>query len=118
MTEWRPIAGYEGRYEISDDGQVKILAAPGRGRLNTDRIMKIHRGTTGYWQALLYDGSGDKPRARRIHQLVLEAFIAPRPDGCGMRFHPGDDRRLCKPCRLATFFGCDCSGCAADRRQR
>lgn len=91
MTEWRPIKGYEGRYEISDDGQVKVLAAPGRGRVNADRILKIGKTPAGYWQVLLYDGTGGKPNARRIHHLVLEAFIAPRPAGAHGR-HLDDDR--------------------------
>ena len=38
MTEWRPVVGFEDRYLISDAGQVMTLGAPGRGRLNRDRI--------------------------------------------------------------------------------
>lgn len=90
MTRWLPIAGYEGRYEISDDGQVKILAAPGRGRLNADRIKVPSRGERGRQYVLLYDGSGNKPVSRAVHQLVLEAFVGPRPPGALTR-HLDDD---------------------------
>ena len=30
MTEWRPVVGYEGLYEVSDRGQVRRVA-PGWG---------------------------------------------------------------------------------------
>jgi len=81
VTEWRPIAGYESRYEVSDDGRVKALAAPGRGRLNEDRILKLGKTTTGYYQVLLYSGSGAHYVAKRVHHLVLEMFVGPRPEG-------------------------------------
>lgn len=91
MTAWRPVPGYEGRYEVSNDGQIKALASPGRGRLNQDRVLKIRKGTRGYWQVILYAGPGVKPRSRRVHQLVLEAFVGPRPKGAFGR-HIDDDR--------------------------
>jgi hypothetical protein len=92
MTEWRPVRGFESRYEVSDDGRVKVLAAPGRGRFNADRILKLGKTTTGYFQVLLYPGGGQPPVSRRVHQVVLEAFVGPRPDGA-FGLH-GDDNRL------------------------
>lgn len=91
MTRWHPIAGFEGRYEVSDEGQVKALAAPGRGRLNQDRILKLGKAGNGYYQALLYPGDGAHYVARRVHHLVLEAFVGPRPPGALGR-HLDDDR--------------------------
>ena len=88
MTEWRPIAGYEGRYSVSDDGRVMVHAAAGRGRLNEDRIMKPGVTTTGYAQVILY-GVG-KPSPRRIHRLVLEAFVGPMPSGSYALHNDGD----------------------------
>ena len=90
MTKWRPVTGFEGRYEVSDDGQVKVLAAPGRGRFNEDRICKLGKTTTGYYQVLLYPGDGAPYMARRVHHLVLEAFVGPRPEGALGR-HLDDD---------------------------
>lgn len=89
MTEWRSIQGFEGRYEVSDDGRIKVLGGPGRGRLNRDRILKLGRNKNGYFQALLYPGDGSYV-ARRLHHLVLEAFVGPRP--LGMHgLHDDDD---------------------------
>lgn len=93
MTRWVPIRGFEGRYEISDDGRVKVLAAPGRGRPNRDRELKLGTTTTGYVQVLLYAGGGTRPVACRIHHLVLEHFVGerPHPDALGRHL---DDNRL------------------------
>ena len=90
MTEWRPIPGYEGRYSISDDGQVMVHAAPGRGRLNVDRVLKLGTSTTGYSQVTLYGGRGSTPVARRIHRLMLEVFVGPAPRGAYALHNDGD----------------------------
>ena len=97
MTRWLPIRGFEGRYEISDDGRVKVLAAPGRGRPNRDRELKLGTTTTGYVQVLLYAGPGKRPIARRVHHLVLEHFCEdrPYPDAVGRHL---DDNRLNNDC--------------------
>lgn len=92
MTRWSPIRGFEGRYEVSDDGRVKVLAAPGRGRPNRDRELKLGTTTTGYVQVLLYPGAGKPPVARRIHHLVLEHFVADRPHPDLVGRHLDDNR--------------------------
>lgn len=80
MTRWVPIVGFEHRYLISDDGQIKATAAPGRGRPNADRILKLSKAN-GYLQVKLHPGRNEPPIPRRIHQLVLEHFVGPRPPG-------------------------------------
>ena len=91
QTTWLPVPGFEGRYEVSDDGQVKVLAAPGRGRFNQDRILKVGKDGPGYRQVLLYPGDGRKYVRKRVHVLVLETFVGPRPEGAFGR-HIDDDR--------------------------
>ena len=91
MTEWRPVVGFEGRYQVSDDGRVKVLSGPGRGRFNKDRVLKGGTTTTGYPQVLMYPGGGSHYISRRIHHLVLEAFVGPRPPGAVGR-HIDDNR--------------------------
>lgn len=88
--EWRPIEGFEGRYEISNYGHVKILAGLGSGRPNSDRIAKLGSSPQGYLQKVLYREDGSYI-TKRVHLLVLGAFVAPRPLGA-WGLHTDDDR--------------------------
>lgn len=81
MAEWRAVPGYEGKYEVSDDGQVRSLR----------RNITLRAATTplGYKYVALCG------KTRRVHQLVLEGFVGPRPDGLITRHlngKPGDNR--------------------------
>ena len=80
---WKPIAGHEGAYEVSDLGRVRSLdryvACGPRGatRLVKGRMMKPSiRETGGY--LVLNLGRGN---LRHVAHLVAEAFIGPRPPG-------------------------------------
>lgn len=82
--EWRPISGYEGRYEISDLGRVRSLV------LRAPRLLVPNSGgRKGYWTVRLR-APGIKPKVRRVHQMVLEAFVGPRPSGTGGAHDDGD----------------------------
>lgn len=81
---WLPVVGYEGFYEISDRGRVKLLArivySKGRGPYVRRTAVTLARSLRdGYPQITLHK-SGHL-RNRPIHQLVLEAFVGPRPRG-------------------------------------
>lgn len=83
MTEerWLPAVGWEGLYQVSDYGRVKSLQRYVRCRdgvrLVRERILKPYTQRTGYRTVLLaVDG---RKKTRSIHQLVLEAFVGPRP---------------------------------------
>lgn len=72
MEIWRDIAGYSGEYKISNHGRVKSIVAGGL-------IMSNPRNYSGYRVVSL---RGSKPRKQfRVHCLVLEAFVGPRPEG-------------------------------------
>jgi len=74
---WKDIAGYEGVYQVSDMGGVKRLA--GSYNCNTTRYLKCSPDAYGYPCVTLHsDGSG---RGRKVHHLVLEAFVGTRPAG-------------------------------------
>ena len=77
---WLPVVGFEGRYEVSDEGQVRGLR---RGRLLSPAFVR------GYPSVNLSAGSLRK--ARKVHQLVLEAFVGPRPPGAQARHFPDRD---------------------------
>ena len=71
--EWKPIQGYEGIYEISNYGRIKSIARSGNNRTLKDRIMKQHKGKTGYKQVRLCKDNHTK--LWKVHVLIARAFI-------------------------------------------
>lgn len=93
MTEWRAIPGYEGRYEISDDGRVRSLARrclTGRGDRAVPAREPRLKGVGAYLGVML-SASGAKA-TRLVHDLVLSAFVGPRPDAEQARHLNGNAR--------------------------
>jgi hypothetical protein len=95
MTTWVPITGYEGYYEVSDDGQVR----------GVDRVDCVGQRRAGkiLSQASKVKKAGDKPlmkfvslckdRSRvngYVHHLVAAAFLGPRPPGMYVCHKDGD----------------------------
>ena len=82
---WRAAIGFEGRYEVSDLGRVRSLPRP---RVRAARLLAANPGDNGYpIVSLRRDGQG---HSRRVHVLVAEAFIGPRPPGQVIRHLDGD----------------------------
>lgn len=80
-TAWRAIPGYEGEYEVSDDGRVR--------NVRTMHVLRPSLNGPGYRQVNLHVDGVRKTRA--VHALVAEAFIGPRPDGLVTRHLDGDE---------------------------
>lgn len=77
--EWRSIVGYEGQYEVSNLGRVRSLdRMDSRGWSRKGKIMKA-KCSGGYPQVSLCKNG--VPSNFKIHALVAEAFIGPRPVG-------------------------------------
>lgn len=102
MEKWLAVPGKEGRYEVSDYGQVLSLEREGRNRHGVCRIPSkvLTPFLTGtkpyqYLTVRLYDGSNGY-RNHRVHQLVLQAFVGPQPEGLLALHRNGDytDNRL------------------------
>jgi hypothetical protein len=83
---WLPVVGYEGRYEVSDFGNVRSLDRlaphgrhPGFMQRKSGKLLKL-----GYHQGRprvgLPDAQG-KIRMRPVHKLVAAAFLGPCPPG-------------------------------------
>ena len=68
---WCPIKGYEGLYEVSDQGRVKSL------KYDKERILKPGRDSGGYLRVNLYKNREKKKCL--VHRLVAKTFI-PNPD--------------------------------------
>lgn len=80
---WLPVVGYEGLYEVSDQGRVKSVAREipmphTRPRRVKERQLALPV-SGAYRLASLW--RGNKGKSRRVHRLVLEAFVGPCPDG-------------------------------------
>jgi len=82
---WKPVVGYEGLYEVSDQGCVRSLTA--RGKWAAGRILKPFKGSrSGHLHVGLC--KDNHLVLRYVHQLVLEAFVGPRPQGADTRHFP------------------------------
>lgn len=78
MSEWQPIDGWLGRYEVSRDGQV---------RRNDGMILGQWKDHHGYMLVRL-----SQPRTvERVHRLVAGAFI-PNPEGKPFVNHINNER--------------------------
>ena len=85
MTEtWRAVAGYEGSYEVSDEGRVRswvrvVASRFGRTRKPRGKELKPYFDRDGYSVARL--SVNGNWRLLKVHHLVAEAFIGLRPVG-------------------------------------
>lgn len=87
QEEWRNVVGYEGKYQVSNLGNVRslnrIIECKGKGGCNVHRkqrgcLMRQSLNTQGYYTVGL---SCQKPGSRThlVSRLVAQAFI-PNPD--------------------------------------
>lgn len=91
---WLPVPGFEGFYEVSDQGRVRSLARQG----TYGRTLKPVPDSHGYLTVTL---SRSMERDRRwVHQLVLLAFSGPGSPDQQVRHGPGGklDNRLINLC--------------------
>jgi hypothetical protein len=87
MEAWKAIPGYEGRYEASCQGRIRSLVHNKNQCRNvlrkTPLILKQQRKKDiyeYYYVSLPFVQEGPK-RHHYVHNLVLAAFVGPRPEG-------------------------------------
>lgn len=84
FNERRPVPGYEGRYEVTTQGEVISLL--GRNPL----VLTTYLSTNGHYTvSLRKDGC---TRKYKVSVLVLTAFDGPRPDGDIHAAHVNGDK--------------------------
>lgn len=91
---WRPIPDFHG-YEASDQGRIRsvdryVTGSDGHRRLRRGKVLSPASDGLGRLHVPL---PGRK--TRRVHRLVLEAFVGPCPDGmeaCHANDRPSDNR--------------------------
>jgi hypothetical protein len=80
--EWRDVAGYEGKYQVSNLGRVKSVPrevfcpiSPLKKFISKELIMRPQDHIAGY--RVVYFGSTNKKDKKKffIHRLVAKAFI-------------------------------------------
>ena len=72
--EWKPIKGYEGLYEVSNDGRVRRLRfTNGSHDFEKVRECKQTLNTWGYMTVNL--SKNGKGSTKRVHRLVANAFL-------------------------------------------
>lgn len=92
MTEWRPVVGWDGVYEVSSAGDVRRLAG-GRGSRRSVLKGRLSTGSSDTWRtrylkvALHWNG---KRHDTPVHHLVAEAFLGPRPLGLEINHRDGN----------------------------
>jgi hypothetical protein len=102
---WLPVPGYEGMYDVSDQGRVRsldrtILCRPNKANgapymmSVKGKILSPVLNTGGYPMASL--ARSDRLRKMPVHVAVLLAFVGARPDGLVTRHLNGNrqDNRL------------------------
>ena len=85
METWKVIPGYEGLYEVSDQGNVRTFRRGANGRL-----LKPGRMPQGHLSVALGRGN-----SQCVHKLVLLTFVGPAPDRhecCHNNGNPADNR--------------------------
>lgn len=83
---WKPVVGFERRYEVSDLGRVRVKSSSKKCQIGkTIGCIK----STGYHAVVLRDESGNRVELS-THKLVLEAFVSMRPDGKECNHKNGD----------------------------
>lgn len=87
---WRAVVGYEGLYEVSSLGRVRSV----------DRYVRATFGSKQFRPGCVLNPNRSGPypthklsrrgiqKTHRVHTLVLEAFVGPRPNGMECRHFP------------------------------
>ena len=98
---WRDVAGYEGKYQVSNEGRVKSLSREIHSSnqngeftwISIERILQPGKHDKGYHLSVVLH---NPKRTQMVHQLVMLAFVGPPPKGMCVLHTNGDatDNRL------------------------
>jgi len=90
---WRPVVGYEGLYEVSNLGRVRSIFYQGVNAHPRTTPLVLSTATHRPLDRRLVSLHRDKKQSpKRVHHLMLEAFVGPRPPG-GVAVFKSDPRK-------------------------
>lgn len=90
MILWKAVVGFEGYYEVSDQGEIRSIdRIDCAGARRKERVLKPGPSGFGYLSVDL--SVNGKSKRVRIHKMVLEAFVGKCPPG--MECCHGDSNR-------------------------
>lgn len=94
MENWKPIAGFEGLFEVSDQGRVRSVDKyDRRGHLHKSRILRQQKSKTGYQLVTLtVNGKGN---TKSVHRLVADAFLPNQDNKPEVNHLDGDKSNNC-----------------------
>lgn len=82
---WLPVVGYEGMYEVSDQGRVRSFKWRPEGMI----LRPMRAGFSGHQTVCLRkDG---RAYTGYVHRLMMRAFVGPPPEGAPVVRHLDDD---------------------------
>lgn len=95
---WKPVLGFEDRYEVSSHGKVRSVPFEKHGKnmhgefsFTTKRLILKTYVNQGYEVVCLTDSATGKQHYKRVHRLVAEAFI-PNPENKSQVNHKDGDK--------------------------
>jgi len=91
--QWRPVVGAIDGYEVSSAGRVRSWFKRGgrQGeRAEAPILMAGGLNSSGYRIVQMRNAADGRKSTRRVHQMVLEAFVGPKPPGFVCRHLDGD----------------------------
>lgn len=95
MKEWRDIIGYEGRYEVSSEGDIRtiphFIEQMFKGQIKQRRVRardrKLQKHNLGYSSVVL-----GKDNMQLVHRLVAQAFL-PKIEGKDFVNHKNGNKK-------------------------
>lgn len=84
---WKPVPGYEKRYEVSDHGNVRSLNYMHTGQPQPLQPVRYR----SYLRVYLYDGRTSTRTRKTVHRMVAEAFVK-NPEGKPQVNHKDGDK--------------------------
>ncbi|MAF25364.1 hypothetical protein CL634_07295 [bacterium] len=88
QERWKVVPSYSD-YAVSNFGRVKRITPANSSKSYVGRILKPYITEKGYIKASISLGKS-KRVYRRVHRLVLEAFVGPCPEGLEVNHKDGN----------------------------